>query len=385
MNTSGLSIRRLVSYQQYTAPLIVVSETAQQTALPLLEAMVRESLVRNMRVVAVCIDGLLSRDIADSPETTLVDQRPSLGDILGADRPCSAAADAEAGTIDQDGFARLQSAIDSGIRETQAQQAKSASGGSDAGVLVVIDSLDRLLRSSQTATLVLVRRIRRTINSLPKSRLVTRFSRDLLWDNKGASASDKCRGLKSGSYAANALCELADATVDVHPLDDLKTWMPGWYSDGKAQSFMSLRDNDFRRGLVRLEHKRQSGKIGFEVSTFEIDPQSRLLRFSAVEVSAEPRLPQVQPQSPTQQKQQTPSQTLAKGASEEQRAQAQPATDPAANLSFNLSLTDKQRQDKASVELPYLDAQVVSAGEIHYQMDDEDDWDEDDPDDDLEI
>ncbi|KAJ2799672.1 Elongator complex protein, partial [Coemansia furcata] len=63
------------------------------------------------------------------------------------------------------------------------------------------------------------------------------------------------------------------------------------------------------------------------------------------------------------------------------------ATDPAANLSFNLNLTDKQRRDKAGVALPYLEARVadVSGGEIVYQLDDEDDWDEDDPDDDLEI
>ncbi|KAJ1676170.1 hypothetical protein EV182_008723, partial [Spiromyces aspiralis] len=70
--------------------------------------------------------------------------------------------------------------------------------------------------------------------------------------------------------------------------------------------------------------------------------------------------------------------------------------DPTANLSFNLRLTDEQRKAKESVELPYMKAQVASAqmqgereyqeaGQIIYQPDADDDWDEDDPDDDLEI
>ncbi|KAJ2849894.1 hypothetical protein J3B02_003740, partial [Coemansia erecta] len=207
---SSLSIRRLVTYQQYTAPLIIVSETAQQTALPFLEAMVRESLARNMRIVAVCIDGLPSSDIANSPKTGIVDQRLSLDSILATNKPSSAATDMGIGAIDQNGFSQLQSAIDRGLQNIQTQMKLKSGNGSDDGVLVVIDSLDRLLRSSQTSTLMLVRRVRQAVCSVPKSRVVARFSRDL-WDSK------------SWSYAANALCELADATVDVHPLDDLRT------------------------------------------------------------------------------------------------------------------------------------------------------------------
>jgi hypothetical protein len=54
-------------------------------------------------------------------------------------------------------------------------------------------------------------------------------------------------------------------------------------------------------------------------------------------------------------------------------------------LSFNLSLTDKQKQAKSEVELPYMKAQDVGSGTIHYQLEEVDDFDEEDPDDDLDI
>ncbi|KAJ1883461.1 Elongator complex protein [Coemansia sp. RSA 1722] len=353
MNTTGLSIRRLVSYQQYSAPLIVVSETAQQTALPFLEAMVRESITsRNMRVVAVCIDTLPSTDIAESTKTSLVDQRPSIAGMLN-----------NTSIDNQEMFVQLQSAIDSELQKTQ-------STTNDDGVLVAIDSLDRLLRASQTLTLMLLRKVRKTVSGMHKARVVARFSRDA----------------ESGGLATNSLRELADAAVDVHAMDDLKTWMPGWYSDGRPRPFMACSDNDYRRGLVRLEHKRQSGKVGLEVATFEIDARSKVLRFSAVDVATEPRQAQEKARVQAETQKHVPTQ-MQKQMGENVPAEkpVQTTVDPAANLSFNLSLTDRQRQDRAKVELPYLDAQVEPAGEIHYQMDDEDDWDDEDPDEDLEI
>ncbi|KAI8901809.1 hypothetical protein BC833DRAFT_617304 [Globomyces pollinis-pini] len=61
--------------------------------------------------------------------------------------------------------------------------------------------------------------------------------------------------------------------------------------------------------------------------------------------------------------------------------------DPTANLSFNLSLTDQQKQQKENLVLPYLAAQETTAtsGLIHYTHDEGDDFDEEDPDDDLDI
>ncbi|KAK2163201.1 hypothetical protein LSH36_84g10035 [Paralvinella palmiformis] len=67
--------------------------------------------------------------------------------------------------------------------------------------------------------------------------------------------------------------------------------------------------------------------------------------------------------------------------------------DPAANLTFNLSLSEKEKLARSKVVLPYIqkpersDVGVSSAGsgKIFYQPDEADDFDEEDPDDDLDI
>ncbi|KAJ3323822.1 hypothetical protein HDV06_001192 [Boothiomyces sp. JEL0866] len=50
--------------------------------------------------------------------------------------------------------------------------------------------------------------------------------------------------------------------------------------------------------------------------------------------------------------------------------------------SFNLSLTDKEREKKDALVMPYLEAQQ---GVINYYHEQEDDFDSEDPDDDLDI
>ena len=64
------------------------------------------------------------------------------------------------------------------------------------------------------------------------------------------------------------------------------------------------------------------------------------------------------------------------------------------NLTFNLRLTDHERQARANLQLPYIrhdetrsKAAVNSTreGKVFYQPDEADDFDEDDPDDDLDI
>jgi hypothetical protein len=66
--------------------------------------------------------------------------------------------------------------------------------------------------------------------------------------------------------------------------------------------------------------------------------------------------------------------------------------DPMKGLSFNLSLTDRQKEARAGVELPYLAAQVEESshveqqrGQIFFEFDDADFGDEEDPDVDLDI
>ena len=74
--------------------------------------------------------------------------------------------------------------------------------------------------------------------------------------------------------------------------------------------------------------------------------------------------------------------------------------DPTANLTFDLRLSSKEKEDRSRVVLPYTSVRdagvdVVSSasqshaskgsGQIYYQPDDVDDFDESDPDDDLDI
>ena len=62
--------------------------------------------------------------------------------------------------------------------------------------------------------------------------------------------------------------------------------------------------------------------------------------------------------------------------------------DPTANLTFDLTLTAKEKQDRANVVLPYTRPHISlgkGEGQIFYQPDEADDFDESDPDDDLDI
>jgi len=63
--------------------------------------------------------------------------------------------------------------------------------------------------------------------------------------------------------------------------------------------------------------------------------------------------------------------------------------DPIKNLPFNLSLTETEKVARSQVVLPYESTgsgdKTSSSGRIHYEPDDADDLDEEDPDDDLNI
>jgi len=77
---------------------------------------------------------------------------------------------------------------------------------------------------------------------------------------------------------------------------------------------------------------------------------------------------------------------------EQQRLQTsapeEAAPDPAANLSFNLKLTEREKAARQLVQLPYMrqiNPNEAETGRIVYEPDYEDDFDDEDPDDDLDI
>ncbi|KAI8324063.1 hypothetical protein GQ54DRAFT_296360 [Martensiomyces pterosporus] len=405
-SSNGLSIKRIATYQQYKVPLAILSETAQQTALPLQEALVRESLSRGLYVIVVCTESAVSADIAQSPHVKVIDKRVSLQQITTAGLP-------PANISSQINFAQLEGEVREHI--VRVTTGSGAGGSGYDGILVVFDSLDRLLRESTVSTLVLLRGIRRSMGSVSKSRILARYPRDTF-----ARHTEGGKEAESSPMLASTLCNLADAVIDVYPLESLDSWMPGWYSDGRPRPFVSLGHNDTRRALIRLEHRKQSGKVGLEVSAFEIQDSGMPL-FTPISVAASSVAAQDDAgdlsatQPPALALAPATSSAGAKASGKDLPSSGSSSTekqapDPTANLPFNLSLTEKQRRDKASVELPYLEAQLAdlglsasegsgvstailnsstsstsNGGEIYYQLDEEDDWDEDDPDDDLEI
>ncbi|XP_077170588.1 elongator complex protein 5 isoform X2 [Paroedura picta] len=82
------------------------------------------------------------------------------------------------------------------------------------------------------------------------------------------------------------------------------------------------------------------------------------------------------------------------GRSGEEDAQAPATADPAAHLTFNLRLSEAERRAKEAVPLPYQFSEEKkssllqtssSLGKIYYEPDAADDFDDEDPDDDLDV
>lgn len=137
-------------------------------------------------------------------------------------------------------------------------------------------------------------------------------------------------------------------------------------------SYMNTMSNN-TTALTKIMWKRKSGKILHETNAVRFDGQ-RVVVSAAIQDEEEP---EDEPEAPV-------------------------AADPTANLSFNLTLTDEQRRAKEKLVLPYMKAQnrgVVevdsgdrsgnveppSTGSIYYEPDAADDFDDEDPDEDLDI
>ncbi|KAI7860162.1 Elongator complex protein 5 [Circinella umbellata] len=125
-------------------------------------------------------------------------------------------------------------------------------------------------------------------------------------------------------------------------------------------------------GLAKIEWRKKSGKVQYETNGFCLGSKG-LVIMEATELTGENSMEQVSMDIESHQQQPQPQQP-----------------DPTANLSFNLSLTDNQRRAKDNVELPYMKVQEQqqqqpSSGVIYYEPDAGDDFDDEDPDDDLDI
>ncbi|XP_033107715.1 elongator complex protein 5-like [Anneissia japonica] len=127
-------------------------------------------------------------------------------------------------------------------------------------------------------------------------------------------------------------------------------------------SYMSLAPlSEAPLGICSIVHKRKTGKVFKKKEGYSVDGDYRLITFPE-----EQRLTTIPMETPKQ-------------------------GDPTANLTFNLTLRDSERQARSEVVLPYtLSAkrkadELNPGGKIYYEPDDADDFDDEDPDDDLDI
>lgn len=138
-------------------------------------------------------------------------------------------------------------------------------------------------------------------------------------------------------------------------------------------SYMNTNSNNIT-AVAKVMWKRKSGKVLHETNAFRCDGQGISVMTAAAQEEEEDL---------------------------DEDLQESAGLDPTANLSFNLTLTDEQRRAKEKVVLPYMKAQnrgtveiessehtiapPPSSGSIYYEPDAADDFDDEDPDEDLDI
>lgn len=144
-------------------------------------------------------------------------------------------------------------------------------------------------------------------------------------------------------------------------------------------SYLTVTSNCIGKGgIAHIEWRKKSGKVTYESNGFILNKDGLLdvvpvTQLTGVVMEDEEK----------------------KIEEELKSMQLDPKMDPTANLSFNLSLTEEQRKQKENLVLPYLKAQQLEVsmdeekkshtGLIYYDPDAADDFDDEDPDDDLDI
>ncbi|CEP18721.1 hypothetical protein [Parasitella parasitica] len=141
-------------------------------------------------------------------------------------------------------------------------------------------------------------------------------------------------------------------------------------------SYLTITSNCLTKGgIAHIEWRKKSGKVQYESNGFIMPQQAA--------AAADGLLLVVPANQLTLEKEPEP-----------EAMQVDTKPDPTANLSFNLTLTDEQRRTKENLVLPHMKAQQMeveveeekkSGGLIYYDPDAADDFDDEDPDDDLDI
>lgn len=139
-------------------------------------------------------------------------------------------------------------------------------------------------------------------------------------------------------------------------------------------SYLTVTSNSVvKGGIANIEWRKKSGKVTYESNGFIFNDKTKRLDVIAKNQLVHEKKDNVEEELTT--------------ATESMKI------DPTANLSFNLSLTEEQRKAKENLILPHYKAQQLEVsideekkqGLIYYDPDAADDFDDEDPDDDLDI
>ncbi|KAG0305477.1 hypothetical protein BGZ98_004065 [Dissophora globulifera] len=168
----------------------------------------------------------------------------------------------------------------------------------------------------------------------------------------------------SKPFAANSLAHIATTLVTLKNSEairqDQEDVRRGVVA-AKEFCYLPVHGNAWESAVCEVEHKRKSGKVTRETNAYHLrSPTGDFMVVNAWDVVG------IMPDM------------------EKLDMEESQTADPAANLSFNLNLTEEQRRAKNDTVLPYLKTQETT-GAIFYEPDAADDFDDDDPDDDLTI
>ncbi|RKP08708.1 Elongator complex protein 5 [Thamnocephalis sphaerospora] len=343
---SATLLDRLLAGKEASA-YVVVEDTLEQSSVPILRAFIQRAQQRGQHVICLQADtmsqtftGLASKVQSDGIAVVSVDTS-DFGDSE------EAAADGRSNSAP----ARIVAAVDDALVQ---RKYKSP--------MFVLDSITELLLfHSQPAVFSMLARVARTIEGAG-GRLIVGAHADLPLDVQTDTSLFMPPYLASVAREATTRLRVAN-----RQRTEARDVMGAAFLEERTARF-APEDNSPAEALCAVQHRRKTGKVTTETVHIvysahgEIESTAVYKARSGLVVDSAP-MPTAEP-------------------------------DPAANLSFNLTLTDEQRAARDEVVLPYLKAQegsgasgtsATGGGSIYYTPDSDDDFDEEDPDDDLDI
>ncbi|KAI1306258.1 Elongator complex protein [Mortierella claussenii] len=220
---------------------------------------------------------------------------------------------------------------------------------------VYFDSLSQFLVASVPDTFNLIRSMIGLLTDT--SRIIAVHHEDMPDGDSWSPDASKPLASHSLAHIATTLVTLKNSEAIRQDQEDLRRGVVA----AKEFSYLTVHGNTWDSAVCEVEHKRKSGKVARETNAYHLGtPTGELVVVNVWDVVGD--MPDI----------------------DKLNLEESQMVDPAANLSFNLNLTEEQRRAKNDTVLPYLKTQE-STGAIYYEPDAADDFDDDDPDDDLTI